>query len=235
METTEETKTTRKPRKEKAELPPKKERRYEHSSKTAKAKPVLRIRQPTEAEIEAVEQYMRAGLLYSQIARRALKQFGLAGDEARRVHDAILLEWQDNVRLTPAENRAMAINRIRYDLAYLRTPRPVRNPHSGEVITERVLDQFGQPIVQNGKDVRRPIVGEPDYTKIERHERLLAQIEGTLKPIEVQVDQQLGMREAFKAVIESYSPAEFEQKVREQELSLLEAHKPPSSGKIQKP
>jgi hypothetical protein len=167
---------------------------------------------------EFVARLMLSGLPIGQIVEQAARSLGLDRKGTRAVYDRLCERWTADVEQDLKHARAQAINRIRRDLAQMRNPLPVRHPHSGEVLTAARLDALGARVKVGGVEVRDPIPSEVDWRVVNQHERLLASIEGTLRPIEVAVDLVVTQRRSLAALVATLSPEDLEELEEEQRL-----------------
>lgn len=173
---------------------------------------------PSKERVEFVTRLMLAGLPLGQIVEQAARSVGLDNKGTRLIYDRLCDSWTQNVEQDLKHSRAQAINRLRRDLAQIRNPGPLRAPHTGEVLTEAVLDANGQRFKRGGVEVRQPILNDTDWKAVNAHERLLASIEGTLRPVEVAVDVTVSQRRSLAVLISSLSETEIVELEEEQRL-----------------
>lgn len=160
-----------------------------------------------------VERLMLAGLTVGQIST----QLGLTPKRVEYVYREISEAWLRESETDQRFARAQVAQRLRRDLAQMRNPLPLRDRRTGEVVTEAVLDGGGQPVKRSGKPIRRTVLADVDWKAVDQHERLLAQVEGTLRPIEVKVDVDTTLRRSLTAVVASLDEARIGELLAEQE------------------
>ena len=168
--------------------------------------------------VEFVSRLRLAGLPVGQIAEQAARSVGLDRKATRLIYDRLCESWTADVEADLRHARALAVQRLKRDLASMRNPLPVRAPKSGEVLTEAVLDANGQRVKRDGKEVRRPVLGEVPWHAVNSHERLLASIEGTLRPIEVAVDVTVSARRSLATLVATLTEDELQEIEDEQRI-----------------
>jgi hypothetical protein len=162
-----------------------------------------------------VQQLMLAGYTLAQVIRFG-KEHGWTDKQARADYSHISDEWSKQSEEELAHARAQAIQRIRSDLARMR------------VVTDNASKTTGK-----SKKGRKGLVQSVEhaaatYKDLVAAERLLAQIEGTLRPIEVKVSIGDASRRALIDTINGMSPAEMNALVAEhRELELRASGKAP--------
>lgn len=142
---------------------------------------------------------------------------------ARVLWDRVRNEWRKSGEETEGTARVEAIHRIRRDLAELRNPKQLRNAN-GYPVFENVLDAAGRPIKDNGRNRKRPVQASVDWARVIAHERFLADLEGTMAPIEVKVDVDMRVQKSITAVIANLDSAQMDELVaqdRERERLAL--------------
>jgi hypothetical protein len=167
---------------------------------------------------EFVGRLMLAGLPLGQIVEQAARSVGLDRKGTRAVYERLCERWTADVEADLKHARSQAVNRLRRDLAQMRNPLPLRHPHSGELLTAARLDQLGQRVKVGGVEVREPIPGEVDWRSVNAHERLLASIEGTLRPVEVSVDVIVSTRRSLATLVATLSEGDLQELEDEQRL-----------------
>jgi hypothetical protein len=160
---------------------------------------------------EFVARLMLSGLPLGQIAEQAARALGLDRKATRVVYDRLCERWSAETAEMLKHARALAINRLRRDLAQMRNPLPLRDPRTGALLTAARLDAFGRPVKVQGGELRDPIPGEVDWRAVTGHERLLASIEGTLRPVEVTVDLVGTQRRSLAALVSGLSAEDLEE------------------------
>ena len=166
---------------------------------------------------EFVTRLMLAGLPVGQIVEQAARGLGLDRKATRTIYDRLCESWTADLESDLRHARARAVNRLSRDLASMRNPLPLRGP-TGEVLTEAVLDANGGRLKRDGKEVRRPVLQDMPWTNINQHERLLASIEGTLRPVEVAVDITVSTRRSLAVLVATLSEEELQELEDEQRL-----------------
>lgn len=165
---------------------------------------------------EFVGRLMLAGLPLGQIVEQAARSVGLDRKGTRAVYERLCERWTADVESDLKHARSQAVNRLRRDLAQMRNPLPLRHPHSGELLTAARLDQLGQRVKVGGAEVRDQIPGEVDWRSVNAHERLLASIEGTLRPVEVSVDVIVSTRRSLATLVATLSADDLQELEDEQ-------------------
>jgi hypothetical protein len=159
-----------------------------------------------------VARLMLAGLTMGQIA----EQLGLPVTRVQKVYGEVNEAWAREAEEDAKNARPQVIQRLRRDLAVLRNPLPLRDSRSGEVVEEPVKGPDGRPLRRGGKAVTRPVLAEVDWKAVAGHERLLADVEGTLRPTVIQVDVDATLRRSLVAVVASLDSQTIDQLVAEQ-------------------
>lgn len=154
-----------------------------------------------------ISRLMLAGLSVDQIAEQAAAHLKITLVQAEYTYKLVARSWMKDSGREQARDRVEAIQRLRRDLAQMRAPLP-RRDRDGQVIYETVADAEGNPVLRNGKPVRRPVLAEVDWASIARHEALLSRIEGTQRPIVVQLDPRENLRLAAARLFESMTDEE---------------------------
>jgi hypothetical protein len=160
-----------------------------------------------------VERLMLAGLPVGQIAA----QLGIDRHQVAHVYREVAEDWRREQEDDQGVARALAVQRLTRDLAQMRNPLPLRDRRTGEVVEETVRDAAGIAVKRGGRVVKRTVLAEVDWKAVDQHERLLAQIQGTLRPVEVRVDVDATVRASLAAVVASLKPEELDELVAEQE------------------
>lgn len=149
-----------------------------------------------------VERLMLAGLPIEQIVTYG-KDKGWDDPVVRRDYNAIADEWSKQSEEALQHARGQAVQRIRGDLARMR------------------LEAENRPKGRKGPQWAE--LQAATFKDIAAHERLLAQIEGTLRPVEVKITINDSSRRALIDVINTMTPAEMDQLIREQKDLELRA------------
>ena len=150
-----------------------------------------------------VHQLMLAGCTQAQIISFGAER-GWQKSECLRDYGLIADEWQKQSEEELQSARAQAIQRIRADL-----------------VTMRI--DFGETKKKKGPKARE--LEQATFKDIVAHERLLAQIEGTLRPVEVKVSVGDVSRRALIDAINAMSPDEMNAAIAEQRDLELRASK----------
>lgn len=141
-----------------------------------------------------VQQLMLAGCTQAQIVEYG-RERGFSKKECVRDYGAITDEWQKQSEEELQSARAQAIQRIRADLVRMRI-------------------DLGETKKKKGPKARE--LEQATFKDIVAHERLLAQIEGTLRPVEVKVSVGDVSRRALIDAINAMSPEEMNAAIAEQ-------------------
>lgn len=149
-----------------------------------------------------VERLMLAGLPIEQIVTYGNDK-GWDNHAVRRDFNAITDEWSKQSEEALQHARGQAVQRIRGDLARMR------------------LEAEKQPKGRKGPQWAE--LQAATFKDIAAHERLLAQIEGTLRPVEIKLTINDSSRRALIDVINAMAPAEMDQLIREQKDLELRA------------
>lgn len=153
-----------------------------------------------------VERLMLAGLPIEQIVSYG-KDKAWDPHAIRRDFNAITDEWSKQSEEALQHARGQAVQRIRADLARMRL-----------VVEEQPKGSKAGP--------QWAELQAATFKDIVAHERLLAQIEGTLRPVEMKITINDSSRRALIDVINAMSPDEMNQLIREQkELELRASQK----------
>jgi hypothetical protein len=158
---------------------------------------------------------MLSGLTFAQIAELCCAALGITEHQVRYVYDEVNEEWARQSEQELRYARPQAIQRIRCDLAEMRTPRPLRD-RDGKVVRDVVRGPDGKPLKKGRKLVRAVVEAEKDWKALSGHEMLLARIEGTLRPVELKIDPATTQRRALQSVISNLSPEDMDRMVAEQ-------------------
>ncbi len=173
--------------------------------------PPPEVAAPADPRTAFIQRLMLLGLPLGQVVEQAVVSLGLDRKASRAIYERVRDSIVRNLDQELSSARALTRERLMRDLANMRNPPPLRAPHNGEVLTEAILDAAGQPTKQ-----RRPIAAAVDYHHVVAHERLLANIEGTLRPTEVVVDVVASQRRSLAALVSSLSEEELDQLEDEQ-------------------
>lgn len=147
-----------------------------------------------------VHDLMLAGYTLSQI-ERLFHERGLSQGQARRDYYEISEGWSKQTEGELQHSRAQAIQRIRMDLARMRSAK--------------------EQAASTKKGKKKQVLAELEqatWKDITSHEMLLARIEGTLRPVEIKVDVRASSRRALIETINAMSPEEMDSLVAEQKL-----------------
>lgn len=147
-----------------------------------------------------IERLMLAGCTQNQVIDIAGSQ-GIHEHIAKADYNAICDKWTKQSEDELQHARAQAIQRIRGDLAVMRMG-----------LEEEAKAKKGK----GKKRGARTDLGDATYKDLAAHERLLAQIEGTLRPVEVKVDIRATSRRSLIDVINAMSPDDMDRLVAEQ-------------------
>lgn len=146
---------------------------------------------------------MLAGCTQAQIVTFGIER-GWTKAECVRDYGIISDEWQKQSEEELQSARAQAIQRIRADLVNMRF-------------------DLGETKKRKGPKARE--LEQATFKDIAAHERLLAQIEGTLRPVEVKVSVGDVSRRALIDAINAMSPDEMNAAIAEQRELELRASK----------
>lgn len=158
---------------------------------------------------------MLSGLTQVQIFELCRATLGISDHQVRYVYDEINEEWARQHEQDHRYARPQAIQRLRRDLAEMRTPRPLRD-RDGKVVRDVVRGSDGKPVKKGRKVLRAVVEAEKDWKALSGHEMLLARIEGTLRPVELKIDPATTQRRALQSVISNLSPEDMDRMVEEQ-------------------
>ena len=162
---------------------------------------------------------VRQGCSKERVVERAVSELRITPAQALRLHQEIVGQWSRDHAQAVKDARPEAIQRIRFDLERLRAGEIVRGA-KGKPKLVRARNARGRLITRKGKPVMEPL-RRYDDAEITRKEKLLAELEGSLAPVEHKQDVDVTVRGALVQVVGGLTQEEIQRLTDEQrELEL---------------
>lgn len=150
---------------------------------------------------------MRAGADLAMMREQITKAHPhITQTQVDNTYSVILKEWRALTRAESAGARTLVVARLRQDLAKMRVG-------ESEQIVEYVMAGKGAR-ARLQKRIRT--VQRINWNAVRGHERLLAQIEGTLQPIKIQIQASEQVRDGFMERVSQMGPEEQEARIMAQ-------------------
>ena len=163
-----------------------------------------------------VLELVRAGASKSVAIERGCKALGCEPNVLERLYLEITTAWSREFEQTSKAARPEAIERVRLDVMKIRAGDIVRKPN-GQPKMAAKRDEDGRIVRRADGTPKRCMVRKVDWPALARAEKLLAELEGTLAPLEVKHEADVTVRAAVLTVVASLGPEEQRQLIAEQE------------------
>ncbi len=158
---------------------------------------------------------VRAGCSRAVTIERAARELEIDPSIADRLYREVTSQWTRDFEQGAKTARAEAIERVRGDIVKLRAGTVQRKPTGApKMIAKR--DEYGRIERRADGTAKRCMLRKVDWAALRQAEKLLAELEGTLAPIETRVEADVTVRAAILGVVASLGPEEQRRLIDEQ-------------------
>lgn len=158
---------------------------------------------------------VRAGCSRALTIERAAAELQIDPALAATLYREITAQWARDWEQGSKTARAEAVERVRGDIVRIRKGEVVRKANGApRMVVQR--DAYGRIERRPDGKAKRCMLRRIDETALRQSEKLLAELEGTLAPLESRVEVDVTVRAALLGVVASLGPEQQRELIEEQ-------------------